>query len=358
MIETYPRAWIEVGSRVVPYQYLLSALVDNTLYMAADSAELEFSNDRLLSDYFRKLQEVKVWMGHVTNPDRWSRDELAHVFTGQVDGVLPRFANGMTCRLMCRDYSAQLIDSQFTGSVQNVTTSELATLLFQRRGLNPIVTPTDTPVPEELVHDQKEWSVLQRMAERDGFVCYVDKDRNGYYGPRKAEDEAPIATIRYGTEGANITADGIEFDDSKVDVPNRVIVRHYLGRTKGYVEAVAEDTDLINRYGVIQRIIHDPLATDQATAQRIADNKLRLYKRGAVTANGTVIGNPLMRAEAKVQAEGFGRFSGPYYLDRVRHRFNKGEGYVCQLTMVNLRPENQFQYRDDLTQDTGRTTTP
>lgn len=349
-----PRAWVEVAGQAVPWAFYRKADVESTLYMAADSAEIVFRNDTLLSDFLRKQQEVRVWMGYVADPQRWGRDELTHVFTGLIDGVLPAFEKDMTVRIMCRDYSAPLIDSAFTGSWENLTTSELATALFRARGLTPVVTATETIVLQELVADRKEWEILQAMAERDGFVCYVDKNKNGYYGPRQDSDEQLMAALRY-RQGPGSTVLTMEFDDTKVGIINRVIVRHYLGKTKGYVEAIAEDRALIEEYGVQQRIFHDALAKDQATAQRIADAKLKLCKRQAVTARGTVPGHPGLLAEAKVQAIGFGRFSGPYYIDLAKHTIDKINGYTTQLTLVNLRPENTYQYRDDLNQERGQT---
>lgn len=350
----YPRVWVEIGGQAIPWPFLQKGDITNTLYMAADSAELTFRNDTLLSDYLRKQQEVRIWMGYVQDPQDWARDELTHMFTGVVDGVLPTFAKGQTVRLMCRDYSAALIDSQFTGSWENLTTSELATRLFGARGLTPVVTATSTAIPQELVADKKEWEILQAMAERDGFVCCVDKDKNGYYGPRQGIDDQVSAELRY-RQGTDSNVISLDFDDTKINVVNKVIVRHYLGRTKGYIEAAAEDADLIARYGLQQKIIHDALAKTQALAQQIADAKLALYKRDATTAKGYVIGHSGLRAESKVQVTGCGRFDGPYYVNEARHQLDKHNGYLTEISLTSLRPDNQYQYRDDLTTETGAT---
>lgn len=349
-----PRSWVEVGGQVIPWQYLLKTQVDNNLYFAADSAELVLRNDTYLSDFFRKQQEIKVWIGHVTNPATCLRDELTHLFTGRIDGILPVFGRRMEVRVMCRDYSAPLIDSTFTGSWQNLTTSELAARLFRSRGLTPVVTPTETPIDQEMVRDRKEWEILRAMSERDGFVAYVDKDRNGYYGPRQGEDEQPIAQLQY-RQGPTSNVVSMDFDDSAVDVFNRVVVRHYTGRSGGYVEGVAEDPDLIARYGLQEKILHDSAAKTVALARQIAERKLALFKRMAVTARGVVIGSPAMRAEGKVQTVGFGRFDGPYYINRARHQLDKANGYLVDLDLTSLRPDNAFQYRSDLEWERGRT---
>lgn len=351
---TFPRAWAEVAGQAVPWQYLLKSQVDNNLYFAADSAEITFKNDTYLSDFLRKQQEVKVWFGLVTDPTRWSRDELTHIFTGQIDGVLPTFSKGMVVKIMCRDYSAPLIDSSFTGTWQNLTTSELATRLFRARGLNPVVTSTETTIDQEMVRDRREWEILQAMAERDGFIAYVDKDRNGYYGPRKGEDEIAVAQLRYRQgPGSNVIEMG--FDDSTIGVYNRVVVRHYTGRNGGYVEGVAEDQDLIDRYGLQQKVIHVAAAKTPAIAKQIAESKLQLYRRTAVTGRGIVVGNPGLRAESKLQVSGFGRFDGPYYINRARHTLDKIAGYEVDIDVASLRPDNAFQYRSDLERERGQT---
>ncbi len=84
-----------------------------------------------------------------------------------------------------RDYSALLIDSVISGTFTNRTASEIATLLGQRHGLRPVITPTRSVIGRyyQDEHDSvsldsfcgraSEWDLLSYLAQREGFDVYV-----------------------------------------------------------------------------------------------------------------------------------------------------------------------------------------
>ena len=84
-----------------------------------------------------------------------------------------------------RDYSAALIDSVISETFTNRTASEIATLLGQRHGLRPVVTPTSAVVGRyyQNEHDSvlldsfcgraSEWDLLSYLAQRENFDLFV-----------------------------------------------------------------------------------------------------------------------------------------------------------------------------------------
>jgi phage protein D len=342
-----PRAIIEVAGVDVRWNDLSEMRFENSLYLAADSFEATFRNDQYLSDWFRKQQEVKIYLGYVKNPAYWSKAELDHVFTGRVDGVKPSFGSSMTVQLLGRDYSAPLIDTEYSVAYAAQTSSQIAAILAGKYGLTPKVTATTVIADKELLADKKEWEVLQALADLEGFVCYVTKDKELYFGPRQEADETVVAELYYLVSGANCQ---IDFDDSTVGVVNKVTVRHWLGKDKQLIEASAVNQQVLTAMGgqVKEKIVYESKAKTPALAQMYAEKRLKEESRMVVTASGICAGNPKMLAEKKVKVTGCGRFNETYYLEKITHELNKSAGYKCTFDITSVRPDSAEQYRQDL----------
>lgn len=344
-----PRAIIEVAGVNVRWHDMIDLSFENTLYLAADSFEATFRNDKYLSDWFRKLQQVKIYLGYVKDPAMWSKSELDHVFTGQVDGVKPKFGNPNTVQLIGRDYSAPMIDTEYSVAYAERTSSQIAGLLAEKYGLTPLITTTIAIADRDLYANKKEWEVLQALADLEGFVCYVTKDKELYFGPRREDDEEVVADLNYRAAGLANTAE-IDFDDSLVGVVNKVTVRHWLGSNKNLIEASAVNEELLAAMAgqVKERVIYERKAKTYELAQMYAEKRLKELSRSVVTATGIYPGNQKMLAEKKVKVSGCGRFDEAYYLEKVTHKLSKQEGYKTEFNLTSVRPETAEQYRQDL----------
>ena len=343
-----PRAIIEVAGVDVRWHDLVDIRFENTLYLAADSFEATFRNDNYLSDWFRKLQEVKIYLGYVKNPASWSKSELDHVFTGRIDGVKPKFGNSMTVQIIGRDYSAPMIDTEYSVAYAERTSSQIAAMLAQKYGLTPWITKTTVIVEKELQADKKEWEVLQALADREGFVCYVTKNKELYFGPRQEEDEEVVAELSYHVPGlANIGE--IEFDDSTIGVINKVTIRHW-GRNRQLIEASAVNQQVVDAMGgqIKERVIYESRAKTYELAKMYAEKRLKQLSRTVVTASGICPGNPKIIAEKRVKVSGCGRFDEIYYVEKAVHKLSKSEGYRTSFDITSVRPETAEQYRQDL----------
>ncbi|TEB09298.1 phage late control D family protein [Pelotomaculum propionicicum] len=344
-----PRAIVEVAGVDVRWHDMIDMTFDNTLYLAADSFDVTFRNDLYLSDWFRKQQEVKIYLGYVKSPYAWSKAELDHVFTGRIDGVKPNFSGTMTVKLPGRDYSAPMIDTEYSVAYAERTSSQIAVMMAVKYGLTPVVTDTTVIVDKELVANKKEWDVLQALADLEGFVCYVTKDKELYFGPRQDEDEEVVAELNYKVSGLANCGE-IEFDDSAVGVVNKVTVRHWPGRDKQLIEASAINESLLTAMGgqVKERIWYISKAKTYELAQMYAEKLLKENSRAVVTATGWYPGNPKILAEKKVKVSGCGRFNGFYYVEKATHSLSKQDGYKTSFSLTNVRPESAEQYRQDL----------
>ncbi|MDI6711463.1 MAG: hypothetical protein QME76_12415 [Bacillota bacterium] len=294
---------------------------------------------------------MRVYIGYVRDPERWTRDELVHVFTGRIDAVRPRFGQSMTVTISGRDLSAPLIDTEYSVAYARRTSSQVASLLAGKYGLRPRISTTNVVVPRDLFADRPEWDILQTLADLEGFVCYVDKDGALYFGPRPAEDEAVIATLAYRRPelAGAIRLREVEIDDSQAGVVNKVTVRHWLGDHKRLIEASVQDDKLIAAMGgrVRERVVYESKATTVDLARKIAARRLKELSRLVVIASGSCPGVPHLAAERKAALVGCGRFDGHYYIERVTHSYSKS-GYTTEVALSTVRPDNAEQYRQDL----------
>lgn len=338
-----PRAIIEVSGSDVKWQDIINLRLEQTLYMAADSFDITLNNDNLLSDWLRKEQEVKIYLGYVKNPDSWGKSDLTHVFTGKIDGVKPNFQNPNTVEIIGRDYSARMIDTESTLAFNNQASGEIAQYFASKYGLNFIGQMGEVEIDKEMITGKKEWDILQALADREGFVCYVDKDMNLYFGPRQDSDESITYTFSRAEGKINCS---IDFDDSSVGVISKVTVRHWY--RKRHIEASAENAQLSQSIGQVkERIIFDAKAKNYELAKQIAEKRLKELSREVVTASINSYMIPALIPEKKVAVEGCGRFNGDYYVEQVTTEISSS-GATAQIDATNLRPDDAEQYRDDL----------
>lgn len=345
-----PRCLFEVAGQFVVPEEVYSYEVDNTLYMAADSFDVTIANDDLKSDWFRKKQQVKIYLGRVANPAQWYLNELDHIFTGMIDGVQPKWSkqNGRIVELIGRDYSAPMIDTQNSYQFTNWTSSQIAEYFAKKYGLKPIITPTTEIITSDVYQAKKEWDVLQTCAAREGFVCYVTKDLELYFGPRQESDNVVVDTIDVeGLTGSSATE--VDFDDSSVGVYNKVTVYHYY--KKQLIQGSAVNQQLLDQMGgqVVEKVMTDAKAKTNAQATQLAQNYLHEYSRQAITATVTNMPlNTIYVAEKKVKVVGAGRFSGLYYMEKVTHKLDKQNGATTSPDLTNIRPDDATQYKQDL----------
>lgn len=103
-------------------------------------------------------------------------------------------------RIEGRDLTAALIETRTQEAFANRTSSEIATLLAQRHGLTPTVTPTTTPVGRyyQNEHDRitlnqfsratTEWDLLVFLARQEGFDVFVQGTALFFQPPQNDAD--------------------------------------------------------------------------------------------------------------------------------------------------------------------------
>jgi murein DD-endopeptidase MepM/ murein hydrolase activator NlpD len=377
----YPVAHIEFEGQAVLASDIRSLDLLTNVSWQADALTMVLDNARRLSDFIRKEQPVEVWLGYARDPYLWDKSELAHVFSGAVDGVLPNWGADTTLTVSCRDHTRELIDSQADPgwSYMSLADAGIVTLLAERAGLTPKVSPSMVPISEQEVTSflgtpqganpgepfvgASGWDIVQTLAVRNGFVAYVTVDKLLYWGPRNDAAGVPIiggilaaaaslGTWTYLEEPFDLL--GVTFDDSAL-VVNKVTVVRWLGldqvQPDGFVSGFAVDAGRLQaaRGRVIEKTVASTTATSVQDCEAEAAALLKKLARPAITAVATLEGDPRLVGDAKITLAGtaLGRFAADYYIEAAKHHFGT-DGYTCELQLTSVRPEASEAYRSAL----------
>jgi phage protein D len=168
--------------------------------------------------------------------------------------------------------------------------------------------------------NESDLAFLQRLSEDRGVNLKVRDDRLILFSAKEADSRAAsLSFLRAGegygavsewefqskSEGTAFSACTVEYHD-----PASGELRKYTYNPGGG-EMTAENTAKI--YPLDNRV------ESEADAMALAQNKLRGANKGEVTGSFTVFGNPGLVAGLTVEMEGFGTFSGRYFVNKTTH---------------------------------------
>jgi phage protein D len=362
----YPICLVEFGGQAVKLRDVLGVKLDLTVTWEADAATITLDNRTLISDFIRKEHGVGIWMGRVADPDKWNKLDLVHVFEGRVDGVLPDFGDDQTLELKARDYSRALIDTERTQAWTGLTASAVAVKIATEFGLGTKVRATQREVdleafglaPQDDLDSENfikksPWEVLQTLALREGYVCYVDVERVLHFEP-KTGDAPSIGLFRFREAPFDVL--GVQLDDSAIGLANQIRVVNWIDKDTGYVEGVAradannaETGDRVTPLGgrIIERVVYSKTAMDEDAAKKEAQAILLGRGPDAGNAKETLTGKLRLRGDAVVAADvklalagaHLGRFQGDYYVHQAAHDFDASAGWTVEVDVTNVRPD-------------------
>jgi phage protein D len=290
---------------------------------------------------FEPGAKVALYLGY--------RDEgdLVLVMRGEVVSISPRFpASGApTVKVRAVNALHRLLDEKRPGAYEG-TNFEIARAVADDIGVEIETPPAgDEPVLERVVfHDQYPIVALANLARRTGCRLWLDeRDEGPVLRMERGPSAPPAYALEWGktlihftptltTRGqvAKVTVHGVDLtragDDRKIqgeatwddlDVDRDSLDADSEGELRSAVRTREED------------IYHEPV-TSEAEATARARAYLRAMALGLVTADGSTIGTPELRAGRAVRIAGLGRrFDGTYTLTETTHTI-AGAGYVVK----------------------------
>lgn len=312
-------------------------------------------------EYFSNMPAmlVEVYVGFPSNPANFSKEDLYKLITAQVDDVEVQM-DETSINLIGRDLTAKFIDNQTYEKFQNLTPSQIATLLAKRRGLTPVVTPVSIKAGQIYDSDhaamtqQSEWDLLTYLAQSVGFVVYV-QDQSLYFKPEPEPSDNP-----YVLQWSNLTnvAGTYSFNGSKLKLGRNltlardviVKVRSWNGQyPRGFTKtakAVPNKRTLIpskaQPIGDAQTYVRDyPGLTPQQALQK-AQQLLKEISQHERRIRATLPGDNLINKDSIIKLTGTNSdWDQVYYPSEIVRRFSLDEGYTMEIAAKNHSPNSE-----------------
>ena len=209
--------------------------------------------------------------------------------------------------------------------------SEIVSQIAAEMQLQPIVEETGARASPRIQNNITNFDFLQKLAQENDYFVKVD---SGTIYFRSQPPQRPD-TIRL-EWGKNLMSFSPRL--STAGLVNEVVVRGWdqVRKQRILVNVKRDPTQLpISPAGLkqiskgaggrSQRVIDVPVSSF-LEAKAIADNILRKQQVTAVAGSGTCLGDPAIRAGAKLELSGIGRFAGSYFITRVTHTIGES-GY-------------------------------
>jgi phage protein D/phage baseplate assembly protein gpV len=209
--------------------------------------------------------------------------------------------------------------------------SEIVSQIAAEMQLQPIVEETGARASPRIQNNITNFDFLQKLAQENDYFVKVD---SGTIYFRSQPPQRPD-TIRL-EWGKNLVSFSPRL--STAGLVNEVVVRGWdqVRKQRILVNVKRDPTQLpISPAGLkqiskgaggrSQRVIDVPVSSFPE-AKAIADSILRKQQVTAVAGSGTCLGDPAIRAGAKLELSGIGRFAGSYFITRVTHTISES-GY-------------------------------
>jgi hypothetical protein len=275
-------------------------------------------------------------------------DDTRELLSGYITHVRPEFGDDLDrCRLQVWGMDAGVLMDRVDVCKEwpNKKDSDIAEETFRIYSLDTAVTDTVVIHDEEvstIIQRETDMQFLQRLANRNGFECFVEGRTGHFRPPAVAGSGLPVLAAQFGDE-TSVTTLGFEVNAfAAADVAMSQVDR----LTRTVLDARAEAGVLL------------PLGARPAGAFLTPGMAPGLVRVGATVATGTPEmvtlcqslrdrGEWFVTAEGEVDAHRYGAvltprttvvvkgvgetYSGTYYLTRVVHRFTP-DGYTQRFT--------------------------
>jgi phage protein D len=317
-----------------------------------DAARRTFKySDEALFDPGKRLQ---LWMGY------HGRDRLRLMINGEITSLRPVFPSSgqPTLTISGLNILHRFRGEQASHPYECRTDSQIAKEVGSRLGVtvrtDPNAEANEQPYVYLLQDNQYDLNFLIGRARRVGYDLFVVE--TGEAG--RAEDSVlffgPSLNVKRVTYRLTYGASLVEFQPTltTANQVGEVIVRGWDSVNKKRIEGTARRSELRNQgvgqeggqsqidqaFNERKEIISTRPIESEEEAKTMAREILEQIAKDMVTATGSVVGLPDLRAGNVVEVDGVGeRFSGRYFVSGTTHGFTDS-GYTTQFECRREEP--------------------
>jgi phage protein D len=353
--QRFPQAVIKINGEYVTWETID---ITNQNYYLADRYTVELplygNNEGFPLNTWGNITtgNIEIYMGFVENPNYYTQGDLTQIFGGIIDSINIDPVKGRVT-LKGRDYAARLIDKKITETFLNQTSSQIVARLAAENGLNPVVTPTTTPVGiyfnnyVKVTSQYTQWDLVSYLAQEENFNVFLI-NKNLYFEP-KPTSAAPAYVLKlslptlYGASPVGNFID-IEFGRSLTLAEDaRVTVLSYSQLTGNVVRGRATSTHIAGSAPsrTQQYVFSFPNLSAQQASQK-AQSLLANITQHELLLNATLIPDVTLTKNTPVQVTGTNSvFDQIYYLDTVTRSFSAKGGINMQIQAKNHNTNSQ-----------------
>jgi phage protein D len=298
---------------------------------------------------------VEVYAGFLSNTTGNSTFEL--MLTAQVDNLEIEIERGIYL-LTGRDLTAKFIDNKTSEKFQNLTSSQVATLLANRRGLTPNVTATSTPVGYfynndhvQLAVEKTEWDILVYLAQKENFLVFVTGTTLNFV-PVPTEQTTPYLltwvapNALNGSPFANVKSLKLQKSmtlakDIIVEVRswNQQEKKGFTVKVKGVPNQKTFISSKAQPIGDAQVNSFEIGGLTKEQALQYAQQKLRELSRFQRLIEAEAVGDNALKKDSIIKLTGTGTdYDQFYYPSRVTRKWNLEDGYEMTIEAKNSSP--------------------
>jgi phage protein D len=297
------------------------------------------------ADVFRVGAGVVIEMGYV--------GALKKMFAGEITSIGPDFPfDGVpTVAIKGHTRGHALSQTNKTRTFVEKTDSEIATEIAHDLNLKADVQPTTERHPYLIQFRRTDLDFLRERARRIGYRLGLDGDTL-QFGPGDGMSDATFTLVWAGGQlgydpgGTAMPLRSFKPTVNTMRQPTKVVVRGIDHHTGTKIEETATDTSPPPSPGAITGPAAaatagrdlEPTFTDipfanADEAKTLARSLLNYLASQFVTATGSTIGLPDLRAGSVVQIGGLGqRFDGPYFVTSSTHSIT-ARGYTTEFSV-------------------------
>lgn len=338
--------------------------VDTTTYYQADSfsVTLPLNGQPKGYDfsYFASAPAmlIEIYAGLPNNSEQFTKSDLDNLITGQVDDIAIDPVTA-TLTLTGRDLTAKFIDNKTTEKFQNNTSSQIAAILAQRRGLTPVVKATSTLAGRyyeidhsRLTSQHSEWDLLTYLAQEENYAVFV-KGMSLYFQPVPSPSDNPyvIQWTSSDTDGTSINVVDLKCTRNLTLARDVIVtVRSWNAKQKqGFTKTVKatpnKDTAVASQaqpVGDSQVYTYSiPGLTPEQALQK-AQQLLQQITQHERNIAFTVPADSLLDKSKIIQLKGTNTdFDQIYYPSSIRRTMSLDSGYVMHVEAKNHSPNTQ-----------------
>jgi phage protein D len=272
---------------------------------------------------FNSGTAVKVEIGFHT--------KMKKIFEGEVVALEPIFRRDSppSIKIVCQESLHRLALSQMTRAFNDVDDKQIATKIAQEHGLTAQA-PSGTK--EHILQcNVSDAAFLRRLAAKQGNTLRIE-GKKLIIGPPPKGISIPVGPgdglrkikvrIKSVSQVSEVSAHGWD--------PKQK--REIVGKAKPQGE-IGEGAKK-HGSGTLSVAGHEHQPADVATAEKMAQGRLRKLAEGFVTAQFDMIGDPRAVPGAMLELQKMGaQIDGSYRIDHALHDFSK-HGYFCSLRAV------------------------